>query len=159
MDPAQNLPAAVHEVARLGNVLAVSRVWQSAPVGFAAQADFCNAALLLETRLAPRPLKAELRTIEAALGRVRDPLNKNAPRTIDLDIALYGDLVVSEPGLVLPDPELFHRDFLAIPASEVAPSMVYPGTGETLATVASRFRSDADPPPGLTLRREIVLGF
>ena len=154
IEPARYLPQAVWELARLGTVLRASSVWQSAPVGFTAQADFCNGAVLLETRLAPRPLKAELRRIEAALGRVRDPSNKNAPRTIDLDIAVYGDLVCHEKDLTLPDPDLFRRDFLALPAAEVAPEMLCPGTTETLAAIAARFPAAQDT---LRIRLDIDL--
>ena len=156
IEPARYLPQAVRELARLGTVLRVSSVWQSAPVGFTAQADFCNGAVLLETRLAPRPLKAELRRIEDGLGRVRDPANKNAPRTIDLDIAVYGDLVCQEEGLTLPDPDLFRRDFLAFPAAEVAPDLPCPGTPETLATIAARF---PDARETLRVRADIPLSF
>lgn len=156
IDPARHLPLAVRELARLGTVLRASSVWQSAPVGFTAQADFCNGAVLLETHLAPRPLKAELRRIEDLLGRVRDPSNKNAPRTIDLDIAVYGDLVCREEGLTLPDPDLFRRDFLALPAAEVAPDVLCPGSTETLAGIASRFPAARET---LRVRADIPLSF
>jgi 2-amino-4-hydroxy-6-hydroxymethyldihydropteridine diphosphokinase len=88
IDPERHLPAAVRELSSLGRVLAVSSVWQTAAVGDATQADFCNAAVLLESASEPSGLLAQLHAIESRLGRVRDPQNKNAARTIDLDLAV-----------------------------------------------------------------------
>ena len=152
--PEQHLPAAVRELASLGTGLEPSSVWESAPVGFLDQPNFCNAVVRLRTSLAPREIKSRLREVEERLGRVRDPLNKNGPRTIDLDLVLYGEQVIDEPRLVVPDPELLTRAFLAIPAAEVAPQAIFPLSGESLSQIASRFAKE------MTLRRraDIRLG-
>lgn len=152
--PEKHLPAAVRELAGLGTDLAASGVWESAPVGFLDQPNFCNAVISLQTSLAPLEIRARLRQIEERLGRVRDPLNKNGPRTIDLDLILYGDLVIDEDGLVVPDPELPSRPFLAVPAAEVAPQMVFPLTGEPLPRIADRLAASGTP---LRKRADILL--
>jgi 2-amino-4-hydroxy-6-hydroxymethyldihydropteridine diphosphokinase len=77
IQPERHLPAAVRELSALGRVNAVSSVWQTAPIGDTRQADFCNAAVLLETPLRPEELLRHLSEIEQRLGRVRHPLNKN----------------------------------------------------------------------------------
>lgn len=137
--PELHLPSAVKELASLGTGLRASGVWESAPVGFVDQPNFCNAVVRLRTLLPPLEIRLRLREIEERLGRVRDPLNKNGPRTIDLDLVLYGDVVANSNGLVLPDHELPTRPFLAVPAAEVAPDMTFPLTGEILSKLAGRF--------------------
>src|SRR5690242_18192687 len=90
----------------VGRVRARSQVYETAPVG-PPQPDYLNAAVLLETDLAPLPLLGRLLGIEAALGRVRDPRERFGPRTLDLDVLLLGpggQLVVSEPALTVPHP-------------------------------------------------------
>lgn len=125
--PELNLPAAMQLLARRCTILNSSQVWMSAPIGDSRQADFCNAALLVSTDLPPRELKYDvLRDIEKQLGRVRDPLNKNAARTIDLDIAFFGSVRLNEPDLTIPDPELHLRPFLLVPLWEVAPNWIHP---------------------------------
>lgn len=151
--PAECLPAARRLLEGLGRVVRTSRVWESPPVGFADQANFCNAAIHLETALPPADLKERLREIEAKLGRVRDPDNKNAPRTIDLDIGLYDNLVSSEPGLTIPDPEIPKRAFVAIPLAEIAPDTRHPVTGLRLADIAA----DLEETAGLKPRTDIGL--
>lgn len=135
--PQHYLPWAVRELSCLGTVTRVSHVWQSSPVGDVNQDDFCNAAALLQTRAAPLDLRRELRKIEERLGRRRDPQNKNAPRTIDLDLSLFDELVLETPELTLPDPDLFHRPFLAIPLAELTPDFPHPLNGQTLRAIAA----------------------
>lgn len=153
IDPEFNLPRAVEAIAESTRVLRISTVWQSAPVGFSEQPDFCNAAILVETGLTPHDLKRELLRIEAALGRVRDPRNKNGPRSIDLDIALFGDDVIEDGMLTIPDPEIPSRPFLAVPIAELVPLMPHPVTGKLLAVVARASGGYASLRP----RRDIVL--
>ncbi|WP_417850055.1 2-amino-4-hydroxy-6-hydroxymethyldihydropteridine diphosphokinase [Thalassoglobus sp.] len=141
IDPEKNLPAAVRSLAQhlKLTVLKVSSVYESAPLGFLDQAPFCNAAILAETALAARPLKFEvLRSLEEELGRVRDPANKNGPRTIDLDIGLYGALTFDSEDLVIPDPEISERAFLSIPFAEVAPELVHPLLEISLQKIAQQ---------------------
>lgn len=121
----------------VGLILAASRVYQSAAAGPPGQPDFVNAAVLLETDLAPEALRARLRRIEAGLGRERVE-DKYALRPIDLDLVLYDDLVMETGLLSLPDPELLVRPYLAVTIAELDPVGVHPVTGESLAAIAAR---------------------
>ncbi len=154
IEPEQNLPEAGRRLAAFGRVVAVSSVWESRPVGFAAQPDYLNAALLFETILSAQELKeTAIAAIEAALGRVRTD-NKNAPRTIDIDIMLFNRDVLRGGSRRIPDPEVLERPFVAIPLAEIAPRYVHPETGETLAAIAARF----DPKTaGMRRRSDVVL--
>ncbi|MBI1964917.1 MAG: 2-amino-4-hydroxy-6-hydroxymethyldihydropteridine diphosphokinase, partial [Betaproteobacteria bacterium] len=96
-------------------------------VGGGEQPDFMNAVAMLETQLAPRELLGELLATERAHGRTRD--FPNAPRTLDLDIALYGGLRLHEPGLVIPHPRMLGRAFVLLPLAEIAPEARVPGAG------------------------------
>lgn len=154
IEPELNLPAAVRELARYGRVVSVSGVWESPPLGFADQPDFLNAALLLETPLSVRELKETvIAAIETSLGRVRTD-NRNAPRTLDIDIMLFNDDILQFGRHVIPDPEVTQRPFVVIPLAEIAPDYRHPVTGETLAEIASRF----DPAlTGMRRRDDLVL--
>jgi 2-amino-4-hydroxy-6-hydroxymethyldihydropteridine diphosphokinase len=157
IQPELHLPAAVRELQALGDVLAISSVWQTAPVGFLDQADFCNAAVLLETPLDSVELLARLRDIENRLGRVRDPLNKNAPRTIDLDLAVVPGPPRMVAGRMLPDPDLSKRVFLAIPLQEILPDFHLP-SGRPISEVAAELRDRDAEKLRLRPRKEIKLG-
>lgn len=108
-------------------VLATSKLYRTAPVGYVDQPDFVNACALIETALQPRPLLDALLAIERAHGRVRDV--PDGPRTLDLDIVVYGDRVVDEPGLHIPHPRAHERAFVLVPLVEVWPEAVIPGHG------------------------------
>lgn len=153
IDPESNLPAAVDSLGLLGTIQKCSSIWQSRPVGDTDQDDFCNATVLLETELELYELRHSLRMIEEQLGRVRDPDNKNAARTIDLDIVLFDELVVSTSEMTIPDPEIESRAFLAIPLAELSPELKHPHTGVELREIASKFGIDH----GLFQRADIVL--
>ncbi|MCA9080627.1 MAG: 2-amino-4-hydroxy-6-hydroxymethyldihydropteridine diphosphokinase [Planctomycetaceae bacterium] len=151
--PEIHLPAAAALLARRFPIAAVSTVWESAPVGFSEQPNFCNAALLLHGEIPkPQDLKQELLGIEDELHRVRDPDNKNGPRTIDLDIALFGQLVLHNEHVSIPDPQIPERPFLAIPLAELAPDFVHPELQCSLAVIA-----EATPRTDLRPRPEIIL--
>jgi 2-amino-4-hydroxy-6-hydroxymethyldihydropteridine diphosphokinase len=128
-DPPAQLACALRALADLphSRVGRVSSFYRNPPVGYPDQPDFVNAVALLETRLAPRDLLARLLALEDARGRVRT--FPNAPRTLDLDIALYGDRVIEEPDLVIPHPRLTERAFVLVPLAEIAPETVVPGKG------------------------------
>jgi len=146
--PEENLPAAVAMLAARVQVQAVSRVYETEPVGGVTQASFLNAAVRIGTRLPPLALRERvLRPIEAGLGRVRTA-DKFAPRPIDLDIALYGETVLCDDaaGLRLPDPGIARHAHLALPLAEVAPEVVLPGDGRALAEIAAALA------PGSTAR-------
>lgn len=128
-EPLRQLQAGFAALARLPGtqLVAQSSLYRSAPVGFADQPDFVNAMAALRTALAPRALLDALLTIEREHGRVRE--FANAPRTLDLDIALYGEHVIHEPGLSIPHPRMHQRAFVMVPLAEIAPEAMVPGRG------------------------------
>ena len=138
IDPARHLEAATRELARAVDLVVASPVYETAPVGSAGIVAFLNAAVEIATSLTPRDLKFEvLRPIEARLGRVRTA-DRSAPRTIDLDISLFDDLVVDDPeaGLRIPDPEIVSRPHVVVPLADIAPDLEHPQTGQTLREIA-----------------------
>jgi 2-amino-4-hydroxy-6-hydroxymethyldihydropteridine diphosphokinase len=119
-------------------LVVVSPTYRSAPVG-AAGPDFFNAVALLRTELDPMALLHELQRIEALHGRERP--YRNAPRTLDLDLLLFGDACIDMPGLIVPHPRMHERAFVLRPLADVAPAAVIPGRGpvaECLNRVASQ---------------------
>lgn len=109
-------------------LVGVSPVRETDPVGYVDQPRFLNAAVALETELAPRPLLDALIRIERRLGRTRAG-PRFGPRLIDLDLLLYGDLELDEPGLTVPHPRLHERRFALEPLLELDPGLVVPGRG------------------------------
>jgi 2-amino-4-hydroxy-6-hydroxymethyldihydropteridine diphosphokinase len=133
-DRASMIALALERVARCAGVERVTRsaLRPYAPAGGpSGQQPFLNAAALLETSLPPRALLERLQAIEADLGRRRQ--ERWGPRTIDLDLLLYDRLAIDEPGLTLPHPRMAFRRFVVEPAAEVAPGMVHPQIGWTIA--------------------------
>lgn len=120
-------------------VVARSRLYRTAPVGYVDQPDFVNACALVETRLAPRALLDALLAIEKRHGRVREI--PSGPRTLDLDIILYGDRVIDEPGLKVPHPRAHERAFVLKPLLDVWPDAVIPGKGK-VKELDSRLRGN-----------------
>jgi 2-amino-4-hydroxy-6-hydroxymethyldihydropteridine diphosphokinase len=116
-------------------VVAVSSFRETDPVGYLDQPRFVNAAAAVETELGPRELLDRLLAVERDLGRTREG-PRFGPRTIDLDLLLYGDVVLDEPGLTLPHPRLHERRFALEPLAELDPALVVPGRGpvQTLLT-------------------------
>jgi len=114
-------------------VVAVSTLRETDPVDYLDQPRFLNAAAALDTTLAPRALLDALLEVERSLGRTREG-PRFGPRTIDLDLLLYGEESFDEPGLTLPHPRLHDRAFVLEPLAELDPGLVVPGRGplETL---------------------------
>lgn len=112
-----------------------SSLYRSAPVGYADQPDFINAVASIETGLGAQELLLALLAVERRHGRVRE--FPNAPRTLDLDIVLYGDLVVHEHGLTIPHPRMHERAFVMVPLAEIAPDCVVPGRGRVSELLAA----------------------
>jgi 2-amino-4-hydroxy-6-hydroxymethyldihydropteridine diphosphokinase len=110
------------------DVVAVSAVRETEPVGVLDQPRFLNAACVVDTTLVPRALLDVLLEVERALGRVRGA-ERYGPRTIDLDLLVYGGEVVDEPGLVVPHPRLHERRFALEPLLDLDPGLVVPGRG------------------------------
>jgi 2-amino-4-hydroxy-6-hydroxymethyldihydropteridine diphosphokinase len=117
-------------------VLAVSSLRETDPVGFEDQPRFLNGAAELATELAPRELLERLLAIERRLGRIRGDGPRFGPRTIDLDLLLYGEETVQEPGLTLPHPRLHERRFVLEPLVELDPALEVPGRGPVQALLA-----------------------
>jgi 2-amino-4-hydroxy-6-hydroxymethyldihydropteridine diphosphokinase len=153
IEPEQNVREAVRLLASSCTLIAVSPIYQTKPVGKTDQPDFMNAAALIETDLGPAALKAQvLQQIEHALGRVRTA-DKNAPRTIDLDITLFDGHVLDLGGRHIPDPDLRRYPHIAVPIADLAPRYVHPESGETLYEIAERTLSH-----GPLLRLDVDLG-
>ena len=119
----------------LVEVVAVSSFRETEPVGLVDQPRFLNAVAAVETDLSPRELLERLLAVERTLGRTRDG-PRFGPRTIDLDLLLYGDAVVREPGLDVPHPRLHERRFALEPLAELDPGLVVPGRGPVSALLA-----------------------
>lgn len=128
-DPRRQLQSGFAALARLPQtqLVAQSSLYASAPVGYADQPDFVNAVAAIRTSLVPRALLDALLVIEREHGRVRE--FPNAPRTLDLDIALYGEQLIHEPGLTVPHPRMHERAFVMAPLAEIAPDAIVPGRG------------------------------
>ena len=116
------------------DVVGVSTLRNTDPVGFLDQPQFLNGVVELETALPPRTLLETLLDLEHAFGRDRSAFPPQGPRTLDLDLLVYGDQVISEPGLEVPHPRLRARRFVLEPLAELAPTLEVPGMGrvETL---------------------------
>lgn len=139
----KNYPDAVNRLRALGRIVEVSPVYDTSAVGVGEDAArFYNGAVWLETELSPHALRNELRAIERAMGRVRRA-DKNAPRTIDLDLVLYDEATIDDGELRIPDPHIFERAFMARALAHLNPDYVIPPDGPTLAELACRLRGKA----------------
>jgi 2-amino-4-hydroxy-6-hydroxymethyldihydropteridine diphosphokinase len=128
-DPAAQVMAGMAALGALPHtrLVAQSSLYRTAPVGYADQPDFINAVAQVETDLSPRELLNALLATEIERGRVRQ--FPNAPRTLDLDVLLYGALQLHEDGLTVPHPRMHERAFVLVPLAEIAPRCVIPGRG------------------------------
>ncbi len=129
--PIGQLADAVRRLREVLEGIAVSSVYRSAPVGYRQQPDFYNLVCRGRTSLPPLDLLGATRGIEDTLGRQRS--FPNAPRTLDIDILAYGELVLHTPELILPHPRLHQRAFVLFPLGEVAPDWRHPVLGATAA--------------------------
>jgi 2-amino-4-hydroxy-6-hydroxymethyldihydropteridine diphosphokinase len=158
IEPEKYLPAAVRELCQLGTITAVSKVYESAPVGDENQAYFLNAAVLLETELSAVNLRLNaIAEIEQRLHRVRDPDNVNAARTIDIDIALFNHDIIAIEHRRIPDPDILTRPFLAVPLAELDPEYLHPGEGQTLHEIAFSLTANSAK-SRLRFREDVQLG-
>jgi 2-amino-4-hydroxy-6-hydroxymethyldihydropteridine diphosphokinase len=138
IDPEHNLARAVNLLAQWTTLLAISSVWQSPPADGSDQPDYLNAAVRIRTDLPPEALLAQVITpIEQQLGRLRTA-DKFAPRTIDIDLALYGDRIGEYAGKQVPHPDILIRAHAALPLAELSPDLRHPSTGEPLKAIADR---------------------
>jgi 2-amino-4-hydroxy-6-hydroxymethyldihydropteridine diphosphokinase len=137
-DRRANLLEAVERIRRLGEIRAVSSFYDTEPVGYLSQPRFLNGALLLATELEPLALMRGLLAVEQAMGRERVGVVAKGPRVIDLDLLLYGQVVMASEELVLPHPALQERRFVLEPLAEIAPGMVHPVLGLTVGEMLAR---------------------
>jgi len=126
-------------------VLAVSGFRETDPVGIVHQPRFLNGAVELETALPAAALLEELLAVERRLGRDREGVPPGGPRTIDLDLLLYGDEEIAEPGLEVPHPRLHERAFVLEPLAELDPGLEVPGKGPLEALLAKLHSADEPP--------------
>jgi 2-amino-4-hydroxy-6-hydroxymethyldihydropteridine diphosphokinase len=117
-------------------VIAVSTLRETDPVGYEDQPRFLNGAAELQTSLEARELLERLLAIERRLGRVRGAGLRFGPRTIDIDLLLHGDQVIAEPGLLVPHPRLHERRFALEPLAELDPALEIPGRGSVQTLLA-----------------------
>ena len=136
-EPEAQVRSAIAALGKLPKTLLVkaSPLYRSAPVGYKDQPDFVNAVAKIETELAPEALLKELLAIEARFGRTRT--FPNAPRSVDLDLLLYGDQIIVQPGLTVPHPRMHERAFVLAPLAEIAPDAVVPGKGTVAVLLAA----------------------
>ena len=132
------------------DVLAISPVYETAPVGGPAQPDYLNAVVIIRTGLPPRDLLGAAHRIEADFGRVR--AERFGPRTLDIDIISYEGQVSDDPVLTLPHPRAHERVFVLLPWSDLDPGAELPGRGPVAALLAGLDRTGVRPVPGAVLR-------
>lgn len=132
------LRAAVGRLRRLREtkVVRVSTLRDTAPVGYVDQPRFLNGVVELETALAPRALLAELLELERVFGRDRATVPAQGPRTLDLDLLLYGQDRIDEPRLRVPHPRIHERRFVLVPLAELDPALEVPGKGSIQTLLA-----------------------
>jgi 2-amino-4-hydroxy-6-hydroxymethyldihydropteridine diphosphokinase len=137
IDPADNMKKALALLCRHAEIRGVSTVYLSPAEDRPEQAPYYNCVVEIETEIPPLTFKySVLRKIEETMGRKRAE-DRSAARTIDLDLILYGDMIMSAGGLTLPDPQIFRRAFVATPLHELSPELRLPGTGEAVAELAA----------------------
>jgi 2-amino-4-hydroxy-6-hydroxymethyldihydropteridine diphosphokinase len=137
-EPEGQIAAALDRLAAEEGVelVAVSALRETEPVGYLEQPNFLNGAVRIETGLSARELLQRLLAIETRLGRVRGEGPRFGPRTIDLDLLVYGDERIDEPGLIVPHPRLAERRFALEPLAELAPGLEVPGLGPVQTLLA-----------------------
>jgi len=128
-DRAANLRAAVAQLEAAGRLLAVSALYETQPVDIPDQPWFLNCVAAVETDMTPRELLNLALRVEAEMGRLR--MREKGPRKIDIDVVLFGDRIVDEPGLKIPHPAMHQRRFVLEPLVEIAPEARHPELGKT----------------------------
>jgi 2-amino-4-hydroxy-6-hydroxymethyldihydropteridine diphosphokinase len=142
--PQATLAAAAARLESIGRLTRRSSLYSTEPVGFADQPRFINAVVELETNLNPRDLLQGLLAIEQEFGRDRSAGIANGPRSLDLDILLYGDLQISQSGIQIPHPRLAERAFVLVPLCEIAPRIVAAEGDTTVSQLLHRLRENAE---------------
>ena len=144
-DREKHLRDAIQRLEAVGRVRSVSSIYETEPVEFTDQPVFLNCAIALETSSTPTQLMQRLLEMERAMGRQR--LQKKGPRTIDLDILLFGDEAVNTAGLTIPHPAMQQRRFVLEPLAEIAPHAIHPVIKKTVIHLLEEL------PPGQHVRK------
>ena len=144
-DRAANLRTAITRLSSWGDVMAVSSFYETEPVEFAAQPWFLNCAVELDTEKMPKQLLAGILDIEREMGRRR--VQKKGPRTLDIDILLFGNSILQTKGLTIPHPAMHERRFVLEPLAEIAPEARHPVIKRTVRELRDAL------PPGQAVRR------
>lgn len=149
--PAAQVATAIDALAALPDctLRAVSSFYSNPPMGPQDQPDYVNAVVALDTRLAPRALLDAMQGIERAQGRDRSG-QRWGPRTIDLDLLLYGDSTIAEDHLTVPHPGMAERAFVLVPLAEIAPQVSIPGQGSLTSLLAGIDRACVVPMPAVS---------
>lgn len=146
IDPAYNVQEAIRRLCSVERIIDISTVYRTPAEGRPEQPPYYNCVVTVETSKPPTGLKfLVLRRIEQELGRTRGA-DKFASRTIDLDLIWYDNLVMTGPDLILPDPQIPERPFLAVPLCEVAPDLVFPQSSMRICDVTARMRREVLEP-------------
>ena len=144
-DREAQLQDALAKLAAVGSVVATSSFYETEPVEFTQQPWFLNCAIALETNKTPEQLMAAILRIEEEMGRRR--VQKKGPRSIDIDILLFGDTIINYPELTIPHPAMHQRRFVLEPLAEIAPELLHPVLKKTIGELLDSL------PPGQVVKR------
>lgn len=136
-----NLRTAIAKLGEIGNVIAVSSFFETEPIEFAAQPWFLNCAVALRTELMPKLFLAKIQAIEQEMGRRR--VQPKGPRSIDIDVLLFGNSVISAPQLEVPHPAMHQRRFVLEPLMEIAPDVRHPVLKRSIRELLHNLPRDA----------------
>ena len=131
-----NLAGAIHLLGRQVRLLRTSSIYETAPWGYTEQPDFLNSVLEVDTSLSPPSLLDLVKAVEEEIGR--EPTFRYGPRLVDVDILLYGDLVIEEPDLQIPHARMHERAFVLVPLMELASEFVHPTSKLTIAQLTNQ---------------------
>ena len=138
INPKKNIACALKKLAQIGKIISVSKLIKTKPEGYLNQADFLNGAIKLKTTLSPEELLKELKNIEKLLKR--DTPFRNGPRTIDLDIIFYGNIIFNTRNLIIPHPRADRRFFVLKPLAEIAPRKIHPSLKKQVRTLLKELK-------------------
>ena len=145
-DRDENLRAAIGKLAEIGNVVAVSSFYETEPVDVVVQPWFLNCVVKLDTEKMPRQLISAILSLEQSMGRQRR--RSKGPRTIDIDVLLFGSSIIEVPSLTVPHPRLHERRFVLEPLAEIAPDVRHPVFKRTMRELRDAL------PAGQTVRKQ-----